>query len=118
VVTDMRFIKILMLIMALSVPMVAQAQQSLPFIDQITSPLTDTELSATGCLTASVATGGVLLYLMGGIGRIAASMQGVMPPLRVMEGAAAVSFIFSSVCYVGSALCADGNDGVHLNYRQ
>lgn len=90
--------------LALSEPMTAQAQQPLSFIDQIASPLTDAELGAAGCLTASVATGGVLLYLMGGFSRIAASMQGVMPPLRVMEGAAAVSFIFSSVCYVGSAL--------------
>jgi hypothetical protein len=104
----MRFltpITTLILALILIQPMPVQAQrQTLPFLDQITSPLTESELGAMGCLVASAATGGILTYMMGGFSRIATNMQGAIPPLRVMEGAAAVSFIFSSVCYIGAAV--------------
>lgn len=95
---------LLILIVILALPMPSRAQQNLSFLDQLVTPFTDSELSGVGCLTASTLTGGVLVYLMGGVSRIAASMQGQMPPMRVMEGAAAASFIFSSVCYIGAAL--------------
>ncbi|CAK0777916.1 conserved hypothetical protein [Gammaproteobacteria bacterium] len=81
-----------------------QAQQPLPIIDQLTSPFTDSEIGGLGCLTASVATGGFLAYLMGGIGQLTSGFQGPLPAPRVLEGAAAASFIFSSVCYIGAAL--------------
>jgi hypothetical protein len=57
-----------------------------------------------GCLVATTTTGGVLTYLMGGIGRVVASLQGPLPAPRVLEGAAAAAFVFSSVCYIGAAL--------------
>ncbi|CAK0742840.1 membrane hypothetical protein [Gammaproteobacteria bacterium] len=106
-VITMRFFMPLLVALTffLAEPVIVHAQsQSLPFIDQLTSPFTDTELSGVGCLAASATTGGILVYLMGGFSRIVASMQGVIPPIRVMEGAAAISFVFSSVCYIGSAL--------------
>jgi len=96
--------KILILILILSTPLAGRAQQNLPFLDQLVMPFTESELSGVGCLTASAITGGVLTYFMGGFSRIAASMHGPIPPMRVMEGAAAASFIFSSVCYIGAAL--------------
>jgi len=100
----MRFLALPMAIMMLAGPVTVQAQQSLPFIDQLTSPYTDSELGGIGCLAASTVTGGTLVYLLGGFGRLVSSLQGPLPPARVMEGTAAIAFIFSSACYVGAAL--------------
>lgn len=100
----MRLRPIWLLIFTLSMPLTSPAQQNLPFLDQLITPFTESELSGVGCLTATTITGGVLAYFMGGFSRIAASVQGPIPPMRVMEGAAAASFIFSSVCYIGAAL--------------
>ncbi|CAK0768244.1 membrane hypothetical protein [Gammaproteobacteria bacterium] len=100
----MRFLALPIVALMLAGPVTVQAQQPLPIIDQLTSPFTDSELGGIGCLTATTATGGMLVYLLGGFGRIAASMQGPLPSTRVMEGTAAAAFIFSSACYVGAAL--------------
>ena len=35
---------------------------------------------------------------------MAAALQGPIPPVRVLEGGAALAFLVSSACYVGQAL--------------
>ena len=67
------------------------AQQPLPMVEQLVAPFTEPELGGIGCLVATTTTGGVLTYLMGGIGRVVASLQGPLPAPRVLEGAAAAT---------------------------
>ncbi|CAK0771594.1 membrane hypothetical protein [Gammaproteobacteria bacterium] len=100
----MRLLVLPVVILMLAGPAAVQAQQPFPLIEELASPYTDSELGGLGCLTASAATTGTLVYLLGGLGRIVSSLRGPLPPARVMEGTAAMAFIFSSACYVGAAL--------------
>ncbi|CAK0759800.1 hypothetical protein CCP2SC5_260002 [Azospirillaceae bacterium] len=81
----------------------AQSPLSHPVLDQLSSPFTESEIGAMGCLAANMVTGVVLVNLMGGVGEIALALQGPLPPSRILEAAAASSFVFSSVCYIGQA---------------
>ncbi len=75
-----------------------------PVVDQLATPFTESEATGLGCLVASVAAGGAMTYLMGGMGVAMAALSGPLPPVRVVEGSAALAFVFSSACYVGVAL--------------
>ncbi len=87
-------------------PWTAQAQSSRlpPVIDALTSPLSDGELAGIGCLVGTVVAGSAVVALAGGAGQVAAALQGPLPPVRVLEGGAALAFLVSSACYVGQAL--------------
>lgn len=82
----------------------AQARHPRPILDELASPLSESELGGVGCLVGTTAVGGALVYLLGGWGAIAGHLGGPLPAARVLEGAAAGAFIFSSACYVGAAL--------------
>lgn len=90
----------------LAVPLAAQAQTSRlpPVIDALTAPLSDGELAGIGCLVGTVVAGGAVVALAGGPGPVALALQGPLPPVRVLEGGAAMAFLVSSACYVGQAL--------------
>ena len=81
-----------------------QARPPRPILDELASPLSESELSGVGCLVGTAAIGGTLIYLLGGFGAITGHLGGPIPAARVLEGAAAGAFIFSSACYVGAAL--------------
>ncbi|CAK0760185.1 exported hypothetical protein [Gammaproteobacteria bacterium] len=81
-----------------------QARPPRPILDELASPLSESELSGMGCLVGTAAIGGTLVYLLGGFGAIAGHLSGPLPASRVLEGAAAGAFIFSSACYVGAAM--------------
>ncbi len=90
----------------LSVPLTAQAQTSRlpPVIDALTAPLSDGELAGLGCLVGTVVASGAVVALAGGPGVVVTALQGPLPPVRVLEGGAALAFLVSSACYVGQAL--------------
>ena len=95
--------------MALSIlanPLTAQAQSTRlpPVIESLTEPFSDGELAGIGCLAGTVVASGAVIALGGGPGAMAAALQGPIPPVRVLEGGAALAFLVSSACYVGQAL--------------
>jgi hypothetical protein len=51
-----------------------------------------------------VVAGSAVVALAGGPGSVALALQGPLPPVRVLEGGAAMAFLVSSACYVGQAL--------------
>jgi hypothetical protein len=75
-----------------------------PILDELSSPFTESEAGGIGCLATSLAVGGALTYLLGGVGAVTSLLATPMPPARVLEGGAAAAFIFSSTCYIGVAL--------------
>lgn len=81
----------------------AQSSRLPPVIDAMTAPYTENELGGIGCLAGTVVAGGVVMAVAGG-GAIMAALQGPIPPIRVVEGGAALAFLLSSACYVGQAL--------------
>ncbi len=87
-------------------PSLAPAQTSRlpPVIDALTAPLSDGELAGIGCLVGTVLASGTVVALAGGPGSVALALQGPLPPVRVLEGGAAMAFLVSSACYVGQAL--------------
>lgn len=96
---------ILLLLAAPCLPAQAQPSTRLPpVIDALTAPFSDSELAGLGCLVATTVAGGAVVALAGGPGAVAASLQGPFPPVRVLEGGAALAFLVSSACYVGQAL--------------
>jgi hypothetical protein len=97
---------ILSALVALAVTLPAQAQTSRlpPVIDAMTAPLSDGELAGVGCLVGTAVAGGAVVALAGGPGTVALALQGPLPPVRVLEGGAALAFLVSSACYVGQAL--------------
>jgi len=90
----------------------APTAQSAPVVEYVVDPLleeppntfSDAELGGIGCLVASTAISGGMLYLMGGIGTALTSMTPPIHPAIVLEGSAAVAFVLSSACYIGVAL--------------
>jgi len=75
-----------------------------PVIETLTAPISDGEMAGIGCLVGTVAAGGAVVALAGGVGPVAAALQGPLTPLHVLEGGAALAFLVSSSCYVGQAL--------------
>ena len=96
----------LLILSVLSVPLTAQAQSNRlpPVIESLTAPFSDGELAAIGCLAGTVVASGAVVVLAGGPAAVAAALQGPVPPVRVLEGGAALAFLVSSACYVGQAL--------------
>jgi len=77
----------------------------LPLVmDELASPFTESEVGGIGCLVASIAVGGAITYLLGGVRSVVTTLATPMPPTRVLEGSAAAAFVFSSACYIGVAL--------------
>lgn len=72
--------------------------------DELAMPFTESESGGIGCVIASLAVGSSMVYLMGGWGPIMAALTAPLHPIRVLEGGAAVAFVFSSACYIGVAL--------------
>ena len=81
----------------------AQTSRLPPVIDAMTAPYSESELGAMGCLAGTVVAGGVVVAVAGG-SAIMSSLQGPLPPIRVLEGGAALAFLLSSACYVGQAV--------------
>jgi hypothetical protein len=73
-------------------------------MDELASPFTESEVSGIGCLVVSVAVGGAMTYLFGGVRSVVATLSAPMAPARILEGSAAAAFVFSSACYIGVAL--------------
>ncbi len=97
----------LLLLALLCLPLPAQAQASHrlpPVVEALTAPLSENEQAGIGCLVATVVTSGAVVALAGGPGVVAAALQGPIPPVRILEGGAALAFLVSSACYVGQAL--------------
>jgi len=82
----------------------AEAARLPPAIEALTAPLSDTELAGAGCLVASSAAAAGVVVLAGGLGPIGSALQGPLSATRVLEGGAALAFLFSSACYIGQAL--------------
>ena len=97
---------VLLALLALPCPPArAQATYRLPpVIDALTAPFSDNELAGMGCLVATTLAGGAVVALAGGPGVVAAALQAPLPPVRLLEGGAALAFLVSSACYVGQAL--------------
>ncbi len=85
-------------------PALAQAPRMPPVFDQLASPFTESEVGGIGCAVASLGAGAGMVGLMGGPAVLRAGMGGTFSPRSVLEGSAAVAFVFSSACYVGQAL--------------
>lgn len=75
-----------------------------PLLEEVVQPISDAELGGIGCLIASSAVSGSMLYLMGGVGVAFSSMAPPIHPAIVLEGSAAIAFVLSSACYIGVAL--------------
>jgi hypothetical protein len=103
--TDLRTIA-LVLLWLLCVPLQVQAlsYQPPPIQDELASPFTESEAGGLGCIVASLAVGGGMVYLLGGFQPIVATLAAHMPAGRILEGSAAVAFVFSSSCYIGAVL--------------
>lgn len=92
-------------------PCIANTAQTTPTLEYVTDPLleevpnsvSDAELGGIGCLVASTAISGSMLYLMGGVTALASITPPIHPSL-VLEGSAAIAFVLSSACYIGVAL--------------
>lgn len=72
-------------------------------LDELALPFTESEASGIGCIIGSLAVGSGMVYLMGGWGPVMVGLTPPLHPLRVLEGTAAISFVFSSACYLGVA---------------
>jgi len=75
-----------------------------PLLEEIAEPISDAELGGIGCLVASTAISGSMLYLMGGVSTALSSITPPIHPSIVLEGSAAIAFVLSSACYIGVAL--------------
>ena len=105
VVRWLRGIGVVLVLAGVAPPAQAQTTGRLPpIIDTLTAPLSDSEMAGIGCLVATTVVGGAVVVLAGGAGAVAAALQGPLPPVRVLEGGAALAFLVSSACYVGQAL--------------
>ncbi|KOR31253.1 hypothetical protein TI04_01840 [Achromatium sp. WMS2] len=82
----------------------ALSYQVPPIADELASPFTEMEAGGIGCVVASLALGGGMLYMLGGFGPVISAITSPMPPVRVLEGSAAAAFVFSSACYIGVTL--------------
>ena len=100
-------IAVALALLVLPVPVQAQTQATHrlpPVVEALTAPFSDNELAGIGCLVGTTVAGGAVMALAGGPGAVAAALQGPLPPVRVLEGGAALAFLVSSACYVGQAL--------------
>jgi hypothetical protein len=88
----------------MAMPAAAQSRAAPPVFDQLASPFTESELGGVGCLIASAAATGIMLWLMGGPTAVATAIGGVASPSLALQGAAAGAFVYSSACYIGQAL--------------
>lgn len=82
----------------------AFAYPSDPLLIETPTLVSDAEAGSIGCVLASVTVGISMLYLMGGIAPALAFMSQPLPPGVVLEGSAALAFVFSSACYIGVAI--------------
>ena len=88
----------------LAVPAAAQNSRPPPVFDQLASPFTESELGGIGCLVSSAAATGIMVWLIGGPGAVAAALGTASSPAMILQGAAAGAFLYSSACYIGQAL--------------
>ncbi|KOR32556.1 hypothetical protein TI05_06575 [Achromatium sp. WMS3] len=77
---------------------------SRPLLIDAPNQISDAEAGSIGCVIASVAVGVSMIYLMGGISPALAIIEQPLTPSIVLEGSAALAFVFSSACYIGVAL--------------
>lgn len=99
-----RGVLVALAVLTLAAPAQAQSSRLPPVIEAMTAPLSDGELAGIGCLVGTVVASSAAVALAGGPGSVALALQGPMPPVRVLEGGAALAFLVSSACYVGQAL--------------
>lgn len=75
-----------------------------PLLYEPIDPGRKADVGGIGCLVGTIGVSAGMIYLMGGIGPTIASMSPPLYPGVVLEGSAAVSFVLSSVCYLGVIL--------------
>jgi len=91
-------------LLVIPIPVQALSYQPPPIHDELTSPFTETEANGIGCLAVSLGVGSGMVYLLGGVQPIMATLATRLPMWQVIEGSAAIAFVFSSACYIGAVL--------------
>ncbi|KOR30141.1 hypothetical protein TI03_00250 [Achromatium sp. WMS1] len=102
-VNNLRAITIALLV-CISCPVQALSYQPPPIPDELASPFTESEAGGIGCLVVSLAVGSGMVYLLGGVEPIMATLATKLPAGQIIEGSAAIAFVFSSACYIGAVL--------------